>query len=195
MHSHLPRRLRPLRVLALTATLLSSATLTITGAAQASASGAPAPQPMKHIPSLTTAVALDPASMLRGTAAATAAAPATATLTAHGGPAASTPTAQPAPPSCPSQYVCGYTGPNYTGSIGVLISDNPDLTGPGSIWENVDSIYNNGAQCEVWMYRAKNYAEDGHVVGFKMQTGFKNLQTQAPGLYHHTWSNHWCTNT
>lgn len=104
------------------------------------------------------------------------------------------PTAQPAPPSCPSQYVCGYTGPNYTGSIGVLIQDNPDLTGSGSIWENVDSIYNNGAQCEVWMYRWKNYVADGHVVGFKMQTGFKNLQTQAPGLYHHTWSNHWCTN-
>jgi hypothetical protein len=103
-------------------------------------------------------------------------------------------TAQPAPPSCPAQYVCGYTGPNYTGSMGALIGNNADLTGPGSIWQNVDSIYNNGVQCEVWMYRWKNYVGDGHVVGFRMQTGFKNLQTQAPGIYHHTWSNHWCTN-
>jgi Peptidase inhibitor family I36 len=128
-------------------------------------------------------------------AATAAVSPATATTTHTASAATYIPAAQPAPPSCPPQYVCGYTGPNYTGQEGVLIEDNPDLTLYPIPWEHVDSIYNNGVQCEVWMYRWKNYLKDGHVVGFKMQTGFKNLQTQAPGLYHHTWSNHWCTNT
>jgi hypothetical protein len=126
--------------------------------------------------------------------AATTALAATALRAHDSSDAAHTPASQPAPPTCPAQYVCGYTGPNYTGKAGFLIGNNSDLTGPGSIWEQVDSIYNNGAVCEVWMYRWKNYVADGHVVGFRINTGFTNLETQAPGLYHHTWSNHWCSN-
>lgn len=153
---------------------------------------------MKRICALSAVAALSLVGIVSTAAAhgaTTAASSAVAPVTIRASAATYTPTAQPAPPSCPYQYVCGYTGPNYTGSMGALIGNNADLTQYPVPWEHVDSIYNNGVQCEVWMYRWKNYVANGHDVGFRMQTGFTNLKTQAPGLYDHTWSNHWCTNT
>lgn len=99
-----------------------------------------------------------------------------------------------APNNCPSQYVCGYTGTNYTGTRGALISDNPDLTQFPTPWEHVKSIWNSGV-CEVWMYRWKNYdsAHNNYYRGFPSGTGLADLATQAPRLENHTWSNHFCT--
>ena len=102
--------------------------------------------------------------------------------------------ATPAPHGCPLTYVCGYTGPNYTGSMGKLQYDNSDLNVPGDIWNNVASIYNNGAHDNVIVYRGENYSSDGgHEACLYRQTGFPNMQSQLPGLYHHIWSNFWIT--
>lgn len=99
-----------------------------------------------------------------------------------------------APSRCPLGDLCGYTGPNYTGSVGQLAGDNPDLNVPGDIWNNVASIYNNGAHDNAIVYRGENYSSDGgHEACLYRQTGFPNMQSQLPGLYHHIWSNFWIT--
>jgi len=99
-----------------------------------------------------------------------------------------------APSGCRLGYLCGYTGPNYTGSLGKLFEDNRDLNVPGDIWNNVASIYNNGAHDNVIVYRGENYSSDGgHEACLYRQTGFPNMKSQLPGLYHHIWSNFWIT--
>lgn len=99
-----------------------------------------------------------------------------------------------APSSCPLGALCGYTGANYTGSEGKLFGDNPNLNVAGDVWNNVASIYNNGQSDNVVVYRGENYSSDGgHEACLYRQTGFPNMQSQLPGLYHHIWSNFWIT--
>jgi hypothetical protein len=99
-----------------------------------------------------------------------------------------------APSTCPAGALCGYTGANYTGREGELFGDNPDLNVPGDVWNNVASIYNNGQHDNVVVYRGENYSSDGgHQACLYRQTGFPNMGSQLPGLYHHIWSNFWIT--
>lgn len=103
-----------------------------------------------------------------------------------------TPKASPAPTNCPLHDLCGYTAPNYKGSEGKLAMDNRNLNVPGDVWNNVASIYNNGATYNVIVFRGENYSSDGgHEACLYKQTGFPNMQSQLPGLYHHIWSNFW----
>jgi hypothetical protein len=117
-----------------------------------------------------------------------------ATTNAPGTPAA---VASAAPANCPLHCLCGYTNPSYVGSIaagteGCLEGDNTDLNVPGDVWNNVASIYNNGASDNVIVYRGEDYSSDGgHEACFYRQTGFPDMQSQLPGLYHHIWSNFW----
>jgi Peptidase inhibitor family I36 len=98
-----------------------------------------------------------------------------------------------APDNCPLGYVCGYTEGYPNGFCGELQGNNTDLNHSGDCWNNVYSVYNNGAVCNVFLYRGENYSSDGgHEVNLFLHTGLY-LKTAAPGLYHHIWSNHWCT--
>jgi hypothetical protein len=93
--------------------------------------------------------------------------------------------------------VCGWTGDNYTGTMGALLQNNTTL--PTIPWHEIDSVYNNGAPCtiytagNVWIYRGTDYDSDGgHVAEIHPGTGFPDMQTELPGLWHHVYSNHWC---
>jgi hypothetical protein len=103
------------------------------------------------------------------------------------------------PDNCPKGDLCGYTGANYVGNTathteGELAGNNADLNQPNSIWNQVDSIYNNGRTDNVKVFRGENYNSDGgHVACLDLGTGFNNMNAQLPGLYHHIWSNEWQT--
>jgi hypothetical protein len=97
-----------------------------------------------------------------------------------------------APSNCPAGALCGYTGANYTGSEGKLFGDNPDLNVSGDVWNNVDSIYNNGNSDNAVVYRDENYT-GVHLACLYRGTGFPNMQSRLPDLYHHIWSNFWIT--
>lgn len=97
-----------------------------------------------------------------------------------------------AAPNCPLGYVCGWTGLNYTGTRGALFENNETL--PTIPWHEIQSVYNNGAQCNVWIYRGTDYNTDGgHVAMLYRQTGFYDMPEQLPGLVDHVYSNHWCS--
>jgi Peptidase inhibitor family I36 len=102
-----------------------------------------------------------------------------------------------APSNCPLGCLCGYTRPNYVGSMaafteGCLQGDNLDLNVPGDVWNNVASIFNNGAYDNVKVYRNTDYSHaGGHWACLYKGTGFANMQSQLPGIYHHLWSNYW----
>jgi Peptidase inhibitor family I36 len=99
---------------------------------------------------------------------------------------------------CPYFQVCGWTGNNYTGTMGALLQNNTSL--PPIPWHEINSVYNNGAPCtiytagNVWIYRGTNYDSDGgHVAEIHPGTGFPDMQKELPGLWHHVYSNHWCS--
>jgi hypothetical protein len=97
-----------------------------------------------------------------------------------------------APANCPHGATCGYRGTSYAGLCGILYGSNLDLNVPGDCWNNVDSVYNNGNFCDDFLIRGENWDDDGgHYVDLYQYTGLVNLATQAPGLYHHIWSNLW----
>jgi hypothetical protein len=103
-----------------------------------------------------------------------------------------TPARPDAPDNCPHGATCGYLGASYFFLCGIVYGSNPDLNVPGDCWNNVDSVYNNGNYCDDFLYRYEDYnLDDGHWVDLYQYTGLANLATQAPGLYHHIWSNMW----
>lgn len=94
-------------------------------------------------------------------------------------------------PSCPLGAVCGWTGVNYTGTRGVVYEDNKTL--PTIPWHEINSIWNNGAECSVTIYRGTDYDSDGgHEATLYRRTGFYDMKEQLPGLWDHVYSNRWC---
>lgn len=149
-----------------------------------------------RIRSMVAGLALAGATALGGTAVTASgalAATTPATQANHVGHA--TPIASAAPAGCPSGATCGWTGENYTGKIGILYGNNRDLTKYAAVWDHVESVYNNGKYCTVWLYHWKNYNGSGGWEYLARGVGLRDIASVGEGLWHHTWSNHWCNPT
>lgn len=101
-----------------------------------------------------------------------------------------------APANCPAGDLCGYTSPNYVGSVaagteGELAGNNLNLNVANDVWNRVASIYNHGRTDNVRVYRGENYSSN--TACLYKGTGFPNMASQLPNLYHHIWSNLWIT--
>jgi hypothetical protein len=102
------------------------------------------------------------------------------------------PPAPVAAPACPRGDVCGWTRKNYSGTRGALEETNTTL--PAIPWHQIQSLWNNGRYCSVWMYRGADFnSEAGHVVRLLRHTGYNDMLKSVPGLYKHVYSDHWCT--
>jgi len=96
-----------------------------------------------------------------------------------------------ATPVCLRGDVCSWTGKNYSGTRGALEENNPAL--PTIPWHEVQSVWNDGRHCRVWLYRRTDFnSEGGHVAEVLRRTGYTNMLKSAPGPYKHVYSSHWC---
>jgi hypothetical protein len=92
------------------------------------------------------------------------------------------------PYGCPSGATCAYEGVNFVGTPGEVMGDNANDK-QYATWANVESILNNGTECEDWVYYDENW--DGtDVVGYPLGTG--NTTLAGTWAWHHLWSNYWC---
>jgi hypothetical protein len=119
--------------------------------------------------------------------------PAKAASHAHAAPAVPSARLAPAaaPANCPAGATCGYTGENYTGSEGILYGDNSNLTGSGSIWESIESVWNHGNSCNVVLYHNTGYNPDSGSYTLNRGHGLADIASVNEGLWHHTYSNLW----
>lgn len=100
---------------------------------------------------------------------------------------AGAPTAMAAPAGCPSGATCAYTGTDFTGSVGPIYGNNSNLT-VYSTFRNVESIYNNGTQCEDFMFYGTNLTGSS----FGIPIGYQNQNLAGSWAWHHIDSNQWC---
>jgi hypothetical protein len=142
---------------------------------------------MKRIRLLAAAAALAAVGALSASAATVSAGPDPARISGIRRPADPAAT-----PVCPRGDLCGWTGKNYSGTRGALEEDNTAL--PTIPWHEVQSVWNDGRHCSVWLYRGTGFnGEGGQVMELLRRTGYTNMLKSAPGLYKHVYSNHWCT--
>lgn len=93
-----------------------------------------------------------------------------------------------APAHCNSGAMCGFTGAYFTGSYGNLQGTNANLV--YFPWTSVDSVYNNGNQCDVTIFSGTGFS--GYQTLIQRGYQYGNLQTDNPVYYHHIYSNRFC---
>ncbi|MFI0815249.1 peptidase inhibitor family I36 protein [Streptomyces sp. NPDC021098] len=98
------------------------------------------------------------------------------------------PAAQAAPSGCSSGALCAYLSESYTGGTPQRVwENNKDLTQYVYFYYmQGGSLYNNGTQCDVWVYTGKNYS--GSHYELNRGTGWASIGSNLP----HVSSNHWC---
>jgi hypothetical protein len=89
--------------------------------------------------------------------------------------------------ACPSGATCAYTGTNLTGSMGPIYGNNSNLT-VYSTFQNVESIVNNGTQCEDYLFQ--NEGLGGSWYGLPI--GYASYSLAGTWAWHHIDSNQWC---
>ncbi|MEY9846715.1 peptidase inhibitor family I36 protein [Streptacidiphilus sp. MAP5-3] len=89
--------------------------------------------------------------------------------------------------ACPSGATCAYTAPNFTGDMGPIYGNNSNLT-MYSTFQNVESISNNGTQCEDWVFQNVNLGG----ASFGIPIGYVNSNLSGTVFWHHIDSNQWC---
>lgn len=97
------------------------------------------------------------------------------------------PEASAAAGDCPSGATCAWTGVNFTGSMGPVWGNNTNDK-QYATWANVESVGNNGTQCEDWVFQNENYGG----ASFGIQIGYVSSNLSGTWAWHHLWSNHWC---
>jgi hypothetical protein len=75
--------------------------------------------------------------------------------------------------------------------VGRLFGNNRNLTGRGSIWQRVESVWNNGQHCNAVLYHDTNYNPAGGLYVLNRGHGLPNIATVHEGLWHHVYSNLW----
>ncbi|MEV0458251.1 peptidase inhibitor family I36 protein [Catellatospora methionotrophica] len=88
--------------------------------------------------------------------------------------------------ACPSGATCAYTTTNWGGAPGPVYGNNTDLRSFAK-WTGAESIYNNGTQCNVYVYSSTSYG--GTRYPLNKGTGWKTISGSA--IWHHAWSNKW----
>lgn len=88
--------------------------------------------------------------------------------------------------SCPSGATCAYTTTNWTSSAGPVYGNNNDLT-MYSRWTGAESIYNNGTQCNVYIYSSTG--RHGTRYALNKGTGWRTIS--GSDIWHHAYSNLW----
>jgi len=84
--------------------------------------------------------------------------------------------------------MCGYTGSDFTGSVGNVFENNSSLL--FSPWTSVDSVYNNGNYCSVTIYTGTGWS--GSSVTLPIGWNYTDLASQNSTFYQHIYSNYWC---
>lgn len=87
---------------------------------------------------------------------------------------------------CPSGATCAYTSTNWGGAPGPVYGDNNDLRSFPK-WTGAESIYNNGTQCNVYIYSGIN--RGGTRYPLNRGTGWRTISGSA--IWHHAYSNLW----
>ncbi|WP_320069109.1 peptidase inhibitor family I36 protein [Micromonospora sp. RTGN7] len=88
--------------------------------------------------------------------------------------------------ACPSGATCSYPTTNWGGAPGPVYGDNSDLTGYYK-WTHSESIYNNGASCNVTIY--SGIGRGGTAYPLNRGTGWKTISGSK--IWHHAYSNKW----
>jgi Peptidase inhibitor family I36 len=88
--------------------------------------------------------------------------------------------------ACPRGATCGYTATNWVGTAYDVYADNRDLTMFAG-FRYAESIYNNGASCNVYIYSERNH--QGARYPLNRGTGWRSLAGSA--IKDHAFSNKW----
>ncbi|MEU2965913.1 MULTISPECIES: peptidase inhibitor family I36 protein [Streptomyces] len=87
---------------------------------------------------------------------------------------------------CPSGAVCAYASTNWQKPPDKKYRDNRNLTDYFN-WTNAESIYNNGASCNVYVYSGTNYG--GVRYPLNRGTGWRSIAGSS--IWHHAYSIQW----
>ncbi|MFC5721030.1 peptidase inhibitor family I36 protein [Streptomyces gamaensis] len=133
-----------------------------------------------------TPLTLATAAVALGTGLAVAAPAAEAGQSAPRTSAAST---QAAPGDCPRQYLCAYPQNNYGGGAGPVKDNNTDLRKYPK-FRHVQSLFNNGTRCGVYLFSQPNYGGVKHSLA--RGDGYPNLNNIPEYRTTGVQSNRWC---
>jgi hypothetical protein len=89
--------------------------------------------------------------------------------------------------SCPSGALCAYTSPNGVGAYGDVYDDNRDLL-RFSKFDNAESLYNNGNNCNVRIHSGRGYTGSSYV----LPRGIASTTLANTVWWHNVASNNWC---
>ncbi|MFW6690355.1 peptidase inhibitor family I36 protein [Streptomyces sp. MAR4 CNX-425] len=117
------------------------------------------------------------------------AAAATAAVLAGIGVAATATPASAAWGGCRSGALCAYVQPNGGGDPGEVFGDNSNLR-QYTKFDNVESIWNNGNNCNVRLYEGLSRSGDSYVLSRGYAT--YDLYATRRDFYHDIDSNNWC---
>ncbi|MGW2642025.1 peptidase inhibitor family I36 protein [Streptomyces sp. NPDC001348] len=88
---------------------------------------------------------------------------------------------------CPAGALCAYLGVNGAGDPGVVYNDNANLLQYNK-FNNAESLYNHGNNCNVRLYSGLNYTGASYVLA----RGYYNGSLANTVWWHNVASNDWC---